>query len=1309
MKDGDATEPHPRSKSSSLGIELPDRDEIQKLFPELEIGDLLGAGGMGAVFKARQPRLKRDVAVKILSKRLASDPEFIARFEREAQAMAKLDHPNIVTIYDFGDREGYYYFIMEFVDGGDLHQLIAASKLDPAAVLELVPQICGAIQFAHEEGITHRDIKPANILLDTKGRVKIADFGLAKILAGTTDISLTMPGTAMGTPFYMAPEQLIDTENVDQRADIYSLGVVLYQMFTGVLPQGDFDPPSKTLPDIGSSVDNAVMRALAQDPALRFAEVKEMMEALELVREERKKRRSKKHKSSPGKDPSKRKSLIPWVVGTLLAVFIVAAIRIWMFPNKAESPMAVHSSAADFNHIVAPLVPQTRPGPLRGLLLTSEDEVQSMDLSEVSEFNDFIQVRTTNAGNPPTILGLRANGKVIGINTPENWEDGLALLNQGPPIRFLGRNVMSMQHLVAIDETGVARPLLPSHPAHQGFPANPGAEIADVRTFTDHSAMLTVDGRVLLWGPDFVGENKSWDMPPDTFRTGVEQIRVTENAIFLRYANGDVKGWGETGEISLPRAMRHDVKAISVNAFLLRALDSEGRVWSTSSESPNLLGNGGEFVATGVAALKDQPLGMIVYKKADSRRWELTSGSGPERWYGPFAAELERLGDIPGEAFNGGGHTTSETRFLVWIEPAVAEAKLEPVLPTMKPGRLRAMGTIGLDGRIVPASEGLPDVDDIVQIRTSKIGAMIALRANGKLVSNLEPFSEMIDAIAKFNRDHTARHLGYMYYSAHGLVAIDVLGVPRPVFPDHPTHSNFPQPDEPVVDVMGSNSGGVMLTESGRAIPWGLYYTREEDRWDMPPDDLLTNVEEVALGSYAFFVRKKSGEVVGWNGKQKILPPEEMRSGMQKIAMHFDSLAAIGPKGRFWRTHGVFRYTELFIKGEIEATNITNSNHGVGLLRTGTGIWQPTFDADRPLMSPLLEKVATLEDYPEDAFVMGGDDGSQSRFLFWIEPKTAEAATPQIDLPPALAAMKQHGGALSVWKSPGWGDKPYDISPAEGIGDFHALLAVSHSGWVAARHRGPSVSSLPWFHDLDGLDWASMESPTYGGTRDGTVLVSRGDGITGFQAAREELTDLVEAGHWILRSSTGEIRLVVPDLVTQAPGWKTMQRKLKTLYGVRAVSNQGTRNGGVILSDGSPLCWLYREEEPFVEPPEVARDLVELHACAGGWVALREDGRVIAWNYHGQTNRSHHLTPPGDLPPVTTLRSNNDLVAAQTADGSWRAWGGEPTNPEGLDDTEAILQFLNQEMGLAVDLGFCNPGTGGRVVIWIEPTGLTPK
>jgi tRNA A-37 threonylcarbamoyl transferase component Bud32 len=255
----------------------PQPEQLAGQFPHLEIIELLGQGGMGAVYKARQKQLDRLVALKILPPEVEQQAAFAERFTREARSLARLNHPHIVTVYDFGHTaEDLYFFVMEFVEGTDLRHVIQNAKLSPKEALAIVPQVCEALQFAHDEGIVHRDIKPENILLDKRGRVKIADFGLAKLLNNPATVyTLTQAGQRMGTPHYMAPEQIEHPDQVDHRADIFSLGVVFYEMLTNELPLGRFSPPSQKV-EVDVRLDEVVLRTLEKEPARRYQHASEV-------------------------------------------------------------------------------------------------------------------------------------------------------------------------------------------------------------------------------------------------------------------------------------------------------------------------------------------------------------------------------------------------------------------------------------------------------------------------------------------------------------------------------------------------------------------------------------------------------------------------------------------------------------------------------------------------------------------------------------------------------------------------------------------------------------------------------------------------------------------------------------------------------------------------------------------------------------------------------------------------------------------------------------------------------------------------
>ncbi|MBI5435219.1 MAG: serine/threonine protein kinase [Planctomycetes bacterium] len=289
--------PHGLCPKCLIGVGMRDADEVEPatervaptvaavapLFPELDLVELVGQGGMGFVFRARHRELERDVALKLLAREHALEPSFAERFRREARTLARLSHPGIVAIFDSGERGGWFYLVMEFVDGANLRHLMKSTRIEPKQALSIVSQVCAALQYSHDQGVVHRDVKPENVLIDVEGRVKIADFGLARLVDRDLGaFALTGSHQVIGTPHYMAPEQWEKPQSVDHRADIYALGVVFYELLTGEMPLGRFDAPSKRV-HIDVRLDEVVLKALEKQPERRYQRASEVQTDLDSI------------------------------------------------------------------------------------------------------------------------------------------------------------------------------------------------------------------------------------------------------------------------------------------------------------------------------------------------------------------------------------------------------------------------------------------------------------------------------------------------------------------------------------------------------------------------------------------------------------------------------------------------------------------------------------------------------------------------------------------------------------------------------------------------------------------------------------------------------------------------------------------------------------------------------------------------------------------------------------------------------------------------------------------------------------------
>jgi serine/threonine protein kinase len=280
--------PPRRTSGGGMKWTPPSPEHMARLLSQYDEWKELGRGGMGAVYKARQISLDRPVAVKVLPPEGAPDEaQFITRFKNEAKLMARLNHPGVVSVFDFGETsEGQLYFVMEYVDGSDVAELIRKNqKLSPDQALEIMGHVCDALAYAHKHGVIHRDIKPANILINGEGRVKVADFGLAKMDDPSLTSALTRTHVTMGTPDFVAPEALIAGTVLDHRADLYAVGVMLYQMLTGELPRGMFKMPSvRGGGEIDPRIDAIIAKAMQPERDARYQSSTQIRKDLDAIR-----------------------------------------------------------------------------------------------------------------------------------------------------------------------------------------------------------------------------------------------------------------------------------------------------------------------------------------------------------------------------------------------------------------------------------------------------------------------------------------------------------------------------------------------------------------------------------------------------------------------------------------------------------------------------------------------------------------------------------------------------------------------------------------------------------------------------------------------------------------------------------------------------------------------------------------------------------------------------------------------------------------------------------------------------------------
>lgn len=356
----------------------------------------LGSGGMGVVYRAVQTSLSRPVAVKVLPPELAIDPQFVERFHREALALASLSHPRIVSVIDRGMEEGMAFLVMELVEGEGLRQRMQRGAVTPKEAVRIGIQVCEGLSYAHRQGVVHRDIKPENLLLDRSGNVKIADFGLARIVRGDTreSLRLTVSNMALGTPFYMAPEQMEGAAAVDGRADLYALGVILYEALTGGLPIGRFESPREKRRDVDPRLDGLVMRLLEKNPELRPASADETALALRDILEKPipastapTDEPTRLHPAvtavpmePPRRGPRPLRMLVGCTAGLVFAIFVTTVLFVSGKMERMRRSATLSSIPMEGSVVVAPngpLTPAPTPDPVADVRSMVEREIEN--------------------------------------------------------------------------------------------------------------------------------------------------------------------------------------------------------------------------------------------------------------------------------------------------------------------------------------------------------------------------------------------------------------------------------------------------------------------------------------------------------------------------------------------------------------------------------------------------------------------------------------------------------------------------------------------------------------------------------------------------------------------------------------------------------------------------------------------------------------------------------------------------------------------------------------------------------------------
>ncbi|MEM7144141.1 MAG: protein kinase [Verrucomicrobiota bacterium] len=688
----------------------PAPEELNALFTDYHIEHLIAQGGMGAVYRGIQTKLDRPIAIKILPRYFGADKGYAERFELEAKAMARLTHNNIVGVFDYGESSDgrFLYFIMEFVEGSNLHERILEGPLSENEAITILRQACSALQYAHENGVIHRDIKPANLLLDQSGQVKIADFGLAKMPAGDVD------DTVFGTPEYIAPEALVEGVEIDHRSDIFSLGVLTYELLIGEPPRGEFQLPSVRRTDLDPRLDDIILHTIAPDPDARYDRVSEIEAALSAIQSTPKLVRTAATGATGGtktvrpssrpvtrtrpaqtKVAAKKKSAAP-AIFILLGIALVAAGTVYYFANRNTNnttstqdlaPTSTTVPVTNNNAAPDPILPPNttktavpepnipdpippEPDPVIDpspkfeappVVDTAWDTIRSkggrlrgygvadsglpLSIERAAAYDDIVKIDSRSGA---AWIALRSNGDIVSPKPNEQDLTGIRSFHAGGPWALF------------VKDDGTVW----NNQFDQRAPDDLQAAV-EAAAGNRHGAALNSDGSVFVFGTRHEGGNIV-SLPPITL-TDIVDIAVSGECVAAVDSSGNVHLWDKNFELVTLEGK--DIVEIESGLHHFVARTRLGEVLEWSGADPAKARPTPDPADLGQAIAVRAGGGTSAAQRTDGTwlAW------GREGYRIPDA--INNLGPAIDIAF----HCSNNSRgFVLWIEPSEGARAFEP-------------------------------------------------------------------------------------------------------------------------------------------------------------------------------------------------------------------------------------------------------------------------------------------------------------------------------------------------------------------------------------------------------------------------------------------------------------------------------------------------------------------------------------------------------------------------------------------------------------------------------------------------------